>query len=214
LHRSISIVIVDKHAQPGGHWNDSYPFVSLHQAARNYGVESLALEEKVADRKELRATRSEILDYYAQIMEGFVANFDVKFIRGVQFDFASASLIPVEDSGSGAAASRTVSAATVVDARWTENDLPVTVKPKFDYSEELIDLIPPNELPTRAAAAGGGGDAAERKYYCVIGAGKTGQDTVMYLQNQLGIGAFFRSRRGLSLLFLQSSSCLPLPASV
>eukprot|EP01046_Picozoa_sp_COSAG06_P067626 COSAG06_NODE_17616_length_930_cov_1.367028_1_plen_75_part_01 len=75
MHRSISIVIVDKHAQPGGHWNDSYPFVSLHQAARNYGVESLALEEKVADRKELRATRSEILDYYAQIMEGFVANF-------------------------------------------------------------------------------------------------------------------------------------------
>jgi len=26
-----SIVMVDKHSQPGGHWNDAYPFVTLHQ---------------------------------------------------------------------------------------------------------------------------------------------------------------------------------------
>ena len=25
------IIIVDKHHQPGGHWNDAYPFVRLHQ---------------------------------------------------------------------------------------------------------------------------------------------------------------------------------------
>jgi cation diffusion facilitator CzcD-associated flavoprotein CzcO len=25
------IVMVDKHHRPGGHWNDAYPFVRLHQ---------------------------------------------------------------------------------------------------------------------------------------------------------------------------------------
>ena len=29
-----SIVMVDRHAAPGGHWNDAYPFVRLHQASR------------------------------------------------------------------------------------------------------------------------------------------------------------------------------------
>ena len=35
-----SIVIVDRHANPGGHWNDAYPFVTLHQPALFYGVNS------------------------------------------------------------------------------------------------------------------------------------------------------------------------------
>ncbi len=34
------ILLVDKHAKPGGHWNDAYPFVSLHQPAAFYGVNS------------------------------------------------------------------------------------------------------------------------------------------------------------------------------
>ena len=25
------ITIVDRHGKPGGHWNDAYPFVTLHQ---------------------------------------------------------------------------------------------------------------------------------------------------------------------------------------
>ena len=25
------ITIVDRHAKPGGYWNDAYPFVTLHQ---------------------------------------------------------------------------------------------------------------------------------------------------------------------------------------
>jgi cation diffusion facilitator CzcD-associated flavoprotein CzcO len=26
-----TIAIIDRHHRPGGHWNDSYPFVRLHQ---------------------------------------------------------------------------------------------------------------------------------------------------------------------------------------
>lgn len=35
---SAHIVLVDQRAKPGGHWNDAYAFVSLHQPAAYYGV--------------------------------------------------------------------------------------------------------------------------------------------------------------------------------
>jgi cation diffusion facilitator CzcD-associated flavoprotein CzcO len=37
------ITIIDRHAKPGGHWNDAYPFVALHQPSAFYGVNSLEL---------------------------------------------------------------------------------------------------------------------------------------------------------------------------
>ncbi len=32
-----TIVMVDRHDRPGGHWNDVYPFVRLHQPSSFYG---------------------------------------------------------------------------------------------------------------------------------------------------------------------------------
>ena len=37
---SARIVMVDRHHGPGGHWNDAYPFVRLHQPSAYYGVNS------------------------------------------------------------------------------------------------------------------------------------------------------------------------------
>ncbi|MEG1042912.1 MAG: FAD/NAD(P)-binding protein, partial [Pseudomonas sp.] len=31
------VLMVDRHAQPGGHWNDTYAFVRLHQPSAFYG---------------------------------------------------------------------------------------------------------------------------------------------------------------------------------
>jgi cation diffusion facilitator CzcD-associated flavoprotein CzcO len=39
------IVLVDRRHKPGGHWNDAYPFVGLHQPAAFYGVASRELSE-------------------------------------------------------------------------------------------------------------------------------------------------------------------------
>ena len=33
-----TVVLLDRHHQPGGHWNDAYPFVRLHQPSAFYGV--------------------------------------------------------------------------------------------------------------------------------------------------------------------------------
>ena len=37
------VVLLDRRAKPGGHWNDAYDFVRLHQPAAFYGVNSLKL---------------------------------------------------------------------------------------------------------------------------------------------------------------------------
>ena len=39
------VVMVDRRHRPGGHWNDDYPFVRLHQPSALYGVASRALHE-------------------------------------------------------------------------------------------------------------------------------------------------------------------------
>ena len=36
-----TVIIVDNHHQPGGHWNDAYLFVRLHQPSHFYGVVTL-----------------------------------------------------------------------------------------------------------------------------------------------------------------------------
>ena len=39
----LEVVVCDRRAQPGGHWTDAYDFVTLHQPAALYGVNSRPL---------------------------------------------------------------------------------------------------------------------------------------------------------------------------
>ena len=38
-----TIALIDRRHRPGGHWNDAYPFVRLHQPSGFYGVSSRTL---------------------------------------------------------------------------------------------------------------------------------------------------------------------------
>ena len=69
-----TVAIVDRHARPGGHWNDAYPFVRLHQPSAFYGVNSQPLGDGRIDAvgwnvglHEL-ASASEVLAYYDHLM--------------------------------------------------------------------------------------------------------------------------------------------------
>ena len=68
------VLIVDKHHQPGGHWNDAYPFVRLHQPSAFYGVNSKPLGNNTVDvtgwNKGLYelATNDEVCSYFDQVM--------------------------------------------------------------------------------------------------------------------------------------------------
>ena len=42
-HADVHVTLVDRRFGPGGHWQDAYPFVQLHQASLFYGVGSTVL---------------------------------------------------------------------------------------------------------------------------------------------------------------------------
>ena len=42
-HADVHVTLVDRRHGPGGHWQDAYPFVQLHQASMFYGVASTVL---------------------------------------------------------------------------------------------------------------------------------------------------------------------------
>ena len=60
------IIMVDRRHAPGGHWNEGYPFLRLHQPSGYYGVNSTPLGGDTIDRVGLnqglyeRASASEI----------------------------------------------------------------------------------------------------------------------------------------------------------
>src|SRR5437867_8769393 len=69
------VVMVDRRHAPGGHWNDAYSFVRLHQPSSNYGVNSRILGTDSIDTTGPnagfypRATGVEICDYYRNVLE-------------------------------------------------------------------------------------------------------------------------------------------------
>src|SRR2546430_4333486 len=69
------VVMVDRRHRPGGHWNDDYPFVRLHQPSALYGVASRVLGQDRIDESGInagfyeRATAAEICDYYSRVLD-------------------------------------------------------------------------------------------------------------------------------------------------
>lgn len=69
------VVMVDRRQRPGGHWNDAYPFVRLHQPSAYYGVNSRVLGNDAIDEVGPnagfyeRATADEICDYYTRVLD-------------------------------------------------------------------------------------------------------------------------------------------------
>src|SRR3954462_14896949 len=73
-HADVHVTLVDRRHAAGGHWQDAYPFVQLHQASVFYGVASTVLgtgavqgEGPEAGLQE-RARRAEIQHYYDDVL--------------------------------------------------------------------------------------------------------------------------------------------------
>ena len=167
-----TIVMVDKHDAPGGHWNEAYPFLRLHGPSAFYGVNSQALGSEAVERSGYnagfreRASAAEIRDYYDQLMRkqflptGRLQYFPMSEYRG---DGKFVSLV----SG----AEYQVHARKTVDATFAATEVPLTHTRKYDV-DPAIACIPPNGLPAIAH------DYAS---YVIIGSGKTGMDACVWL---------------------------------
>lgn len=167
-----TIAIVDRRDRPGGHWNDAYPFVRLHQPAEFYGVNSYPLGSGVKDEvgfnKGLHhlASGHEVMSHFDQVMqERFLPSGRVAYFP--MSNFADDSTITSFLSGQR----REVTARKVVDCTHSMISVPSTHLPQFGVASG-VSLVPPNDLPRRAGA---------HAAYVVIGAGKTGIDTCLWL---------------------------------
>src|SRR6201998_1145314 len=164
-------VLVDRYHQPGGHWTTAYPFVRLHQPSAFYGVNSLRLGSDTIDQVgwneglyEL-ATAGEVCAYYDHVMHqqflptGRVSYFPMSEYRG-EGRFATL-----------AGADYTVNVARrVVDATYMRVMVP-SMRPAPYEVAAGVECVPPNDLPRHAA----------RDRYVIVGAGKTGIDTCLWL---------------------------------
>lgn len=74
-HSDAQIVIVDRRFRPGGHWNDAYPFVKLHQPSAFYGAGSRELGSRRIETSGpnaglfQQASGTEISAYFEQLMQ-------------------------------------------------------------------------------------------------------------------------------------------------
>jgi hypothetical protein len=171
------VVMVDRRHRAGGHWNDAYPFVRLHQPSAFYGVNSRVLGNDSID--ELgpnaglyeRATAAEICAYFQAVL-------DEHLVPSNQVRFFGSSDYQGGDGETHRFVSRLTGEATevrvrrkLVDATYLETPVPSTHTPSFAVDDDAW-LIPVNGLVDLVEPPNG---------FTVIGAGKTAMDACTWL---------------------------------
>jgi hypothetical protein len=180
------LTLVDLHAQPGGHWNDAYPFVALHQPSAFYGVNSLELgtgrKDTVGHNAGLYelASGAEVSGYFHKVMHqkllptGRVCYLPMTRFLGMEQDTGRIASVLSGNQVQVRVRRK------LVDARWFSPKVPATTRPKFSVAPG-VRLVTPTQL-TRLWQAG-----QERPTrFCILGAGKTAMDVGVWL---LGCGA-------------------------
>ena len=144
------VVLVDRRHGPGGHWNDAYPFVRLHQPSAFYGVNSRVLGSDSIDSTGpnagfyQRATAAEICDYYQRVLEDLLASGQVRFFGMSDYLDGGPDGCRLVSRLTGEA-TRVGVRRRVVDARYLETSIPATHIPSFG-TEPGVRLIPVGDL--------------------------------------------------------------------
>ncbi|HET9012974.1 MAG TPA: NAD(P)-binding protein [Gemmatimonadaceae bacterium] len=165
-----TVVMVDRHDQPGGHWTTAYPFVRLHQPSAYYGVNSRQLGSDTIDQSGYNAgffelaSGAEVCAYFDAVM------------RRHLLPTGRVTYLPMSEyvgdgrvrtfSGDDIA----VSARRIVTSH-VEIVVPSMCKPSYTVAPGVV-CVPPNELPRFR-------DGRDR--YVIVGAGKTAMDACMWL---------------------------------
>lgn len=171
------VVMVDRHSAPGGHWNDAYSFVALHQPSATYGVESVPLGHDRIDEGgpnkgfyEL-ASGAEVLAYFQSVMrDHLLPTGRVQYFPNSEYlgDHRFRNIFSGEES------SVTVRR-KLVDTTYFATSVPSTHKRKFSVAEGVRVEVP-GKLPELWRAADG-----IPSHVVILGAGKTAMDAGVWL---------------------------------
>jgi hypothetical protein len=175
-HADVHVTLVDHRHAAGGHWQEAYPFVQLHQASLYYGVASTPLgggkvqtHGPEAGLQE-RARRSEILAYYDDILyRRFLSSGRVSFLGGSEYHpDGSSHLVTSHISGETV---RVNVRRRVVDATYLSPSIPSTTPPPFGFADD-VPIVAVNELPRLAEVP---------SRFVIVGSGKTATDGIVWL---------------------------------
>ena len=168
-----SVLIIDRYAKPGGHWNVAYPFVELHQPAAFYGVSSKELSGGRLEQGGLNdglgelATGAQVSAYFDDVMRHqFLPTGRVQYYPSCDYQGDG----QFESKISGERFSVTAKK-KLVDCTHLNTEVPSTHVPNFSVAGD-VRFMPLNDLPKVSEAPAG---------YVVIGAGKTGIDACLWL---------------------------------
>jgi hypothetical protein len=170
-----SVIMIDRRAKPGGHWNDAYPFVRLHQPSAFYGVNSTPLGRGIKDERGSNAGMyelaggDEVRTYFDRVMRDiFVPSGRVQYFPMSEYTPGDPGQVMSRLTGD----TLTVRAdKKVVDARYLESRIPSTEPPPFAVAPG-VDLVPVNKLVRLSG---------HPQRYVIIGAGKTSADACLWL---------------------------------
>lgn len=168
-----NIIMVDKHHKPGGHWNDAYSFVTLHQPSSFYGVSSKELSQGKNDEVGLNkglaelASGAEVMAYYDQVMKHtFLPSGRVQYYPMCEYqgDGQFSSML------SGKKYHVNVNK-KIIDGTYFKTSVPSTHTPNFEIADG-VKFAPLNDLPKLLEPQDG---------YVLVGGGKTSIDACLWL---------------------------------
>lgn len=173
VHSDATVVIADRRDVPGGHWNDVYPFVALHQPSSFYGVESMPLGRAEVDMEGPNA------GFMALAQGPEIVEYCHRVLRDRLLKTGRVTFLPMTEWLGGTRLRGLLSEEEVdvevrrkiVDATFYTNTIPVTHRRNFQCHRS-ITCIPPNDLPRLAA---------QHRHFTVLGGGKTGVDVCLWL---------------------------------
>jgi hypothetical protein len=167
------MAIIDRHHLPGGHWNDAYSFVRLHQPSAFYGVGSRALGSNRIDESGFNrgyyelASGAEVTSYFERVMrERFLPSGRVQYFP--MCDHLGDGRFRSHLSGE---VHEIAFRRKLVDATYFNTTVPSTHTPSFEIAAG-VKLVTPNALPRTAP---------EHEDFVILGGGKTAMDVGVWL---------------------------------
>jgi hypothetical protein len=192
---SIKIVLVDKNPIPGGHWVNAYGYVRLHQPSIVYGVASRQLEgnwmKLLLGRLTLpwnhRASKDEILGYYASYIQDKVAAGQIQYFPNSLYHFHQENGDGEEEhthcfsSMDGSRYSIQVKT-KLINGVLGESIIP-SLSPVNFHVDDGVQVATPNQIFDGHQLV----DSKKTKHFVVLGCGKTAMDTVVFLQRDMKV---------------------------
>jgi hypothetical protein len=171
-HSDARVALVDRRHGVGGHWLEAYPFVRLHQSSAFYGVASTLLgggrlqERGPEAGLQERAPQSEILTYYARVLDRLVETGRVEFLPNSEHDGDHTVVSRITGHSV-----RVPDHCRIVDAHYLAPGIPAEQPPPFAVGRGAR-VLPVNDLARLEEAPG---------QYVVVGSGKTATDACVWL---------------------------------